>query len=108
MKEDKGFETLGEIFAKKKQTKKPPAYEWQDLALKIIIQLAVPANKKSSVFKICKTYPKERIQNALDETKELAQKEKWRYFFKVITNISKVNSNLNQQADIPPQKEPHN
>lgn len=84
---------IGDIMSKRKQTsfsfenKKPPAYEWQELSLKIIDELNIPNNKKSSVFKLCKTKNKAIILNALADTKELCKtKEKWRYFFKVLTN----------------------
>ncbi|HPN54469.1 MAG TPA: hypothetical protein PLB52_00890 [Candidatus Moranbacteria bacterium] len=65
--------------------KKPPAYEWQDLALKIISELSIPNNKRSSVFQMCKKYNKTIVEKALNDTKELCKSgEKWRYFFKII------------------------
>ncbi|MFW5888647.1 MAG: hypothetical protein ACOCVY_02950 [Patescibacteria group bacterium] len=79
------FENLGEIFKKKKVGNKPPAYEWQDLALRIIQELRVPDQKKSSVFKACKENSRDFIENCLNDTKELCDKgEMWRYFFKLI------------------------
>lgn len=79
------FENLGEIFKKKKAGNKPPAYEWQDLALRIIQELRIPDQKKSSVFKACKENPRDFIENCLNDTKELCDKgEMWRYFFKLI------------------------
>jgi len=84
---EKEFSSLGQIFQSKKSkpTKKPPAYPWQDLALEVIKELAVPAFKRNSVFKICKTLPREKVLLALNDTKELCQSgEKWKYFFKVV------------------------
>ena len=70
---------------KNKNSPKAPAHEWQDLALRVIKELKVPPAKKSSVFKACKLNPKQKIENALNDTKELCQsKDKWRYFFKII------------------------
>lgn len=78
------FEKISSVFADRK-TKKPPAYQWQDLALRIIEQLNVPGFKRNSVFKICKEYNKEWVEKCLDDTKELAQGDKWKYFFKLIS-----------------------
>jgi hypothetical protein len=85
MSEDKeGFKNFSEIFTNK-QSKKPPAYPWQDLALRIIKDLNVPNFKRNSVFKVCKTKTPQVIQQALVDTKELCKKgEKWKYFFKVV------------------------
>lgn len=81
---------------KLRQTKKPPAYEWQDLALRIIKELSVPGFKRNSVFKACKEMPKQKIIKALDDTKELCDTgEKWKYFFKIIGSPS--NAPLNQK-----------
>ncbi len=86
----KGFQDLSTIFAKKKEGKKPPAYKWQDLALKIIKELAVPNIKRSSVFKVCKDYDKNNVEKAFDDTKELCEGgEKWKYFFKLISEEKK-------------------
>ncbi|MFA6409996.1 MAG: hypothetical protein WCW26_00255 [Candidatus Buchananbacteria bacterium] len=82
---DNGFQNFKDILAKKK-TVKPPAYQWQDLALKIINELNIPPPKKNSVFLVCKKYPKEFIEKCLNDTKELCQTtEKWKYFFKIIS-----------------------
>lgn len=71
--------------ASKRATKKAPAFEWQDLALRIIKELDIPGNKRSSVFQICKKYNKPLVEKALNDTKELCKtNEKWRYFFKII------------------------
>ena len=73
-----------------KPAKKPPAHQWQDLALKIIEELNIPAQKRNSVFKVCKQYPRNFIEKCFNDTKELAQAgESWRYFFKVIANGQK-------------------
>jgi hypothetical protein len=88
MKDDK-LQPLSEIFAQKnKQTvKKPPTFEWQDLALKLIQELNVPNFKRNSVFKICKENNKEKVMRALNDTKELCKTgEKWKYFFKVLSD----------------------
>lgn len=84
MKINKGFEDLKAIL-KTKATKKPPAYEWQELALRIINELNIPNFKRNSVFKVCKNNPKSFIERCLNDTKELCQTgEKWKYFFKLI------------------------
>jgi hypothetical protein len=71
---------------KNKQTKKPPAYAWQDLALQVIRELRIPSIKRGSVFRVCKEIPKQQILNALNDTKELCEtKDKWRYFFKIVS-----------------------
>jgi len=91
MPEDKGLEQLKDIFKAKTlqqssgQAKKPPAYEWQDLALRIIKELSVPNFKRSAVFKVCKENSKSYIERCLNETKELCRAgAKWKYFFKLI------------------------
>jgi hypothetical protein len=71
---------------KNKQTKKPPAYAWQDLALQVIQELHIPNSKRASVFKVCKENTKQKILNSLNDTKELCEtKDKWRYFFKIVS-----------------------
>jgi hypothetical protein len=88
-KEDKGPQKLGDLFTKIQQPK-PPAYQWQDLALRIIKDLGVPGFKRNSVFKICKDNPQEIVEKAVNETKELCKTgEKWKYFFKVADSINK-------------------
>ena len=86
MPEDKGLEQLKDIFKARQPTKKPPAYEWQDLALRIIKELSVPNFKRSAVFKVCKENSKSYIERCLNETKELCRSgAKWKYFFKLIS-----------------------
>ena len=86
MPEDKGFEQLKDIFKARQPAKKPPAYEWQDLALRIIKELSVPNFKRSAVFKVCKENSKSYIERCLNETKELCRSgAKWKYFFKLIS-----------------------
>lgn len=81
------MESLSEIFANKKRVK-APAYPWQDLALTIIKELAIPSFKRSSVFKVCKELPENKVRLALNDTKELCKNNaKWQYFFKIITDI---------------------
>jgi len=71
---------------KNKVNKKPPAYQWQDLALRIIKELYVPDFKKSSVFKVCRDNSSTVIIRALNDTKELCQTgSKWQYFFKILS-----------------------
>ena len=83
---NKGFQDLNNIFANKKAGKKPPAYQWQDLALRVIKELNIPSFKRSSIFKVCKDYNRNDIEKALDDTKELClEGEKWKYFFKLIS-----------------------
>jgi len=80
------FQKLGDLFDKK-PAKKPPAYQWQELALRLIKELNVPSYKRSSVFKICKDRPKMFVEQCLADTKELCEsKEKWQYFFKVVSD----------------------
>lgn len=65
---------------------KPPAYQWQDLALRIIKELGIPSFKRNSVFKACKDNSKDFIEKCLNDTKELCKDgEKWKYFFKLVT-----------------------
>lgn len=92
MTEKKDFVSMGSLFdkmkdqTKKTSQKKPPAHEWQELALKIIDELSIPPFKRSSVFKICKNHPKVFIERCLNDTRELCDKgEKWKYFFKLIS-----------------------
>ncbi|MEK7653490.1 MAG: hypothetical protein AAB358_03355 [Patescibacteria group bacterium] len=89
MKQNTGPKEIRELL-KNRQIIKPPAYEWQDLALRIIKELGIPRYKKSAVFKICKELPKSVVERAMNETKELAQRERWKYFFKVIDNKNKL------------------
>ncbi len=86
MKKDEGLKNIADIFrSKARSTKKPPAYEWQDLALRVVAELKIPNFKRSSVFKACKENPKPFIEKCLNDTKELCQTGvKWQYFFKLI------------------------
>lgn len=78
------FQSFSDIF-KNRKTVKPPAYPWQDLALRVIKDLGVPDFKRSSVFKACKDLPINIIEMALNDTKELCKTgAKWKYFFKII------------------------
>jgi len=86
MQKDDGLKKLKDIFKDKKAQKKPPAYEWQDLALRAIKELGIPNFKRNAVFKVCKENSKYIIEKAINDTKELCEAgEKWRYFFKVIS-----------------------
>ncbi|MDP2708750.1 MAG: hypothetical protein Q8O93_01700 [bacterium] len=85
MKVDAGPEKLGDLLKLITKKPKPPAYAWQDLALRVITELAVPDFKRSSVFKACKQKPRIIIEQALNDTKELCHDgENWKYFFKII------------------------
>ena len=87
MEEKKDLENIKDIFSAKAPLKKPPAHAWQDLALRVIKELNVPKFKRSSVFKICKNNPKVKVEQGLNDTKELCQEGfKWKYFFKVMTS----------------------
>ncbi len=82
------MENISDIL-KAKQSKKPPAYEWQELALRVIKELGVPKFKRNAVFKVCKENPKPFIERCLNDTKELCKTgECWKYFFKLITDKS--------------------
>jgi len=83
MEKDK-FQSLSDII-KQKKTVKPPAYPWQELALRVIKELGIPNFKRSAIFKACKEHPPYQIERALNDTKELCrQGSKWQYFFKII------------------------
>lgn len=80
------FESFGSIFVNRKvvKSKKPPAYPWQDLALKVVSELGIPGFKRASVFKICRDHSKEFVERCLNDTKELCKSgESWKYFLKV-------------------------
>lgn len=85
MQADNGFKKISNIFKDRKSVKKPPAYEWQELALKIIKELNIPNFKRSSVFKACKENQPHFVEKCLNDTKELCKSGiKWKYFFKII------------------------
>lgn len=78
------LKSFGELM-KNRVIKKAPAFEWQDLALRVIKELNIPNNKRSSVFRVCKQNTKQIVERAMNDTKELCKTaEKWRYFFKII------------------------
>jgi len=78
------FQSFSDII-KTKKTIKPPAYPWQDLALRIIKELGIPNFKRAAVFKVCKEKPAHEIELAVNDTKELCYSgAKWKYFFKII------------------------
>jgi hypothetical protein len=82
-----GMQNFKDIFEQKKTAVKPPAYPWQDFALKIITELNIPGSKRNSVFKVCKQYPRQFVEKCLNETKELCKSgEEWKYFFKLVNN----------------------
>jgi hypothetical protein len=96
MKNNSGPENLKSLFnlpewqANKKAAIKPPAHPWQDLALEVITQLAIPSFKRNSVFKICKEFPREYVMKCVNDTKELCKTgDQWKYFFKVVEGNKK-------------------
>ncbi|MBP6942640.1 MAG: hypothetical protein KBB55_01200 [Candidatus Buchananbacteria bacterium] len=109
---DTGPQGISHILNKRTPTIKPPAYEWQDLALRLISELGVPNFKRNSVFKVCKQYPKIRIEQALNDTRELCRDgEAWKYFFKVLASVPTANELNPDEAsplDSQPQTAPHN
>jgi hypothetical protein len=79
------FTSFSEVFKNKKPLVKPPAYPWQELALRIIKELSIPNFKRSSVFKVCRDLPSTVVERAFNDTKELCQTGlAWKYFFKII------------------------
>lgn len=88
-KQNEGFQSFADIF-KQKPKIKPPAYPWQDLALRVIKDLSIPNFKRASVFKICRDLPEATIILALNDTKELCKSgAAWKYFFKIIDGKKK-------------------
>ncbi|HAR99704.1 MAG: hypothetical protein US57_C0003G0010 [Candidatus Moranbacteria bacterium GW2011_GWC2_37_73] len=80
----KDLKTFGELM-KKRVVQKAPAYQWQELALKIIKDFDVPNDKRGSIFRVCKQYNKQIVERAMNDTKELCKTgQKWNYFFKII------------------------
>lgn len=79
------MDDIKNILQNKLKQKKAPAYQWQDLALRVIKELNIPDFKRGSVFKACKENSQARIMQSLTDTKELCQTgQKWQYFFKII------------------------
>ena len=86
MKQNKGFEKLGQLIGSGRR-KKPPAFPWQDLALRVITELSIPEFKRSAVFKVCRDNPRVFIEKCLNDTKELCHTGQcWKYFFKLTAN----------------------
>ncbi|OGY47008.1 MAG: hypothetical protein A3J65_04295 [Candidatus Buchananbacteria bacterium RIFCSPHIGHO2_02_FULL_45_11b] len=80
-----GLQNFKDVIAQKKPAVKPPAYPWQEMALKIIAELNIPPQKRNSVFLVCKKNPKAYVEKCLNDTKELCKTgERWKYFFKLI------------------------
>lgn len=85
MKPNYGPQKIEDILIAK-INKRPPAYEWQDLALRIIGELNIPSFKRGAVFKVCKDNQKQTIIKALNDTKELCESgPRWKYFFKILS-----------------------
>ena len=88
---DKGFEKSSAVLGTR-AGKKPPAYPWQDLALRVIKELNIPDFKRGAVFKVCKENSRAFVETCLNDTKELCQTGvAWKYFFKTVAG--KGNSN---------------
>jgi len=84
MEKKENLKSFGELM-KTRVVKKAPAYQWQDLALRVITELNIPNSKRSSVFRACKQHTRQIVERAMNDTKELCKTgEKWRYFFKLI------------------------
>lgn len=80
---DNNFKTIGDVFAGK-ESKKTTAYQWQELALKVISELGIPDFKRGAVFSVCKNNNQQFVQTCLNDTKELCTSgQKWKYFFKL-------------------------
>ncbi|HNW08968.1 MAG TPA: hypothetical protein PK619_00075 [bacterium] len=85
MKTNQGLQKIEDILTAK-INKRPPAYEWQDLALRVIGELNIPSFKRAAVFKVCKDNPKQTILKTLNDTKELCESgPRWKYFFKILS-----------------------
>ncbi|MCX6784656.1 MAG: hypothetical protein NTV81_01820 [Candidatus Komeilibacteria bacterium] len=83
------FQSIKQVMLRK-SGKKPPAYEWQALALRVIEELHIPNFKRGSVFKICAELDKNSVEQCLNDTKELAKTgSQWQYFFKLASQIAK-------------------
>lgn len=84
------FSAFGSLLQARQNQPKPPAYPWQDLALRAIRELNAPPFKRSAIFKICKNLPKEVVERCLADTRELCKAgSKWQYFFKIVDNLNK-------------------
>lgn len=95
MPEDK-FKSLADILKAKQNTKriKPPAYPWQDLALRVIKELGVPGFKRAAVFKVCRDLPANKVEIAINDTKELCKTgASWKYFFKITDQKNDLGNN---------------
>lgn len=93
------MENLADIL-KNRKTVKPPAYEWQDLALRITKELSIPDFKRSSVFKICRDYHKNTVEKALNDTKELCKTgSQWQYFFKVMASLDELQKKTKAESE---------
>ncbi len=90
MRKNSEFKKIKDIFKDRQPTQKPPSYEWQELALRVINELGIPNFKRNAVFKVCKNNPKVVIEKCLNDTKELCRTgDSWRYFFKLISEYHK-------------------
>lgn len=102
----KNIKSFGQLL-EKRTVKKAPAYQWQDLALRVIKELDIPKEKRSSIFRVCKQKSKQIIEKAMNDTKELCKSgEKWRYFFKLIelkpqSSSAKKPKETNNNDDLP-------
>lgn len=72
MATNKEFEKIGNLF-NKKTAAKPPAYQWQDLALRVIKELSIPDVKKAPCLKLAKKSRKISLKAALTTRKNFAR-----------------------------------
>lgn len=85
---------------KTRQTKKAPAYPWQELALRVIQELSIPNFKRGAVFKVCKNLAPNLVERAMNDTKELCNNgSAWKYFFKIADQYL-IKSNSKKKEDI--------
>jgi len=85
---------------KTRQTKKAPAYAWQDLALRVIKELNIPNFKRGAIFKVCKNLESNLVERAMNDTKELCSNgSAWKYFFKIADQYLKKTSQQTNEKD---------
>jgi len=97
--EEKELSSIKDILNAKKTGPKPPAYPWQDLALKIERELHVPRFKRNAIFKVCRDNPRSLVERCLADTKELCTgNDQWRYFFKAVMS-SAHQGDIEQSGD---------
>lgn len=82
----------------KRESKKAPAYPWQELALRVIKELSIPNFKRGAVFKVCKDLEPTLVERAMNDTKELCNNgAAWKYFFKISSQYLNDPKNKTEQ-----------